>query len=124
MILHNNRLGGTVPGELGRLPRLKNLRLDFNRITGSIPPDLGNLSKLENLELLDNQLSGEIPPEIGEIPNLRQFFVSRNSGLTGCFHDGLLDIESNDFYDVDLESCSQAERDALAMMYERTDGAN
>ena len=124
LILYRNRLSGEVPSELGRLANLRNLRFDFNRFTGSIPPELGNLSMLENLELLDNQLSGEIPPEIGEISNLTQLFVSRNSGLTGCFHDGLLDIESNDFYDVDLESCSQAERDALAMMYERTDGAN
>lgn len=52
--MYGNKLSGTIPSELGRLTRLKWLRLEDNNLTGSMPTEVcslrrsnGNLDKLE-----------------------------------------------------------------------------
>ncbi len=124
LILFKNRLTGNVPKELGDLFNLRNLRLDFNRLTGELPAELGKLTWLENFEILENNLSGEIPDELGDIPGLRQLFVSRNYGITGCLPNGLLDLASDDFHDVWLDGCSTYEERVLVEFYEAMDGVN
>ena len=80
--LRNNRLTGTLPGELGNLQGLEDLRLGFNSITGEIPPELGNLAQLQWLDLGSNSLTGEIPRELGNLTQLQNLSLWRNS-LTG-----------------------------------------
>jgi Leucine-rich repeat (LRR) protein len=53
--LSDNNLSGPLPGELGNLPYLQYLRLDFNLLTGPIPDSLGTLTALEVLDLAGNQ---------------------------------------------------------------------
>jgi Leucine-rich repeat (LRR) protein len=76
--LYNNRLGGTIPTELGNLSNLKYLSLSSNSLTGSIPTELGNLSNLKYLSLLSNSLTGTIPTELGNLSNLRELYLYDN----------------------------------------------
>ena len=76
--LHNNRLSGVLPPELGKLSNLEYLSLYSNQLSGPIPSELGNLSNLQNLELYSNQLSGPIPPELGNLSNLRKLVLNAN----------------------------------------------
>ena len=70
--LYQNRLAGAIPASLGRLSRLKYLRLQGNDgLTGPIPPELGDLSELQTLILKWNHLRTTIPPELGRLSNLR-----------------------------------------------------
>ena len=78
-----NRLAGMIPAELGNLSNLRELYLGGNRLTGAIPAELGNLSNLDRLFLWPNQLSGTIPAELGNLSNLRFLNLGRNR-LTGA----------------------------------------
>ena len=71
MDLSSNELTGAIPPQLGNLPQLKSLYLDFNRLTGGIPQQLGSLSELEILELSENELTGAIPPSSATCPSSR-----------------------------------------------------
>ena len=62
--LHENKLSGAIPAELGRLANLRYLFLHNNELTGSIPSWLGNLPELLELSLWSNELSGPIPPGV------------------------------------------------------------
>lgn len=41
LVLHDNRLTGTIPSGLGNLTNLQSLSLDGNQLTGTIPPRAG-----------------------------------------------------------------------------------
>ena len=80
--LHNTRLTGEIPSELGNLTYLEGLDLSSTRLTGEIPSELGNLTYLEGLDLSSNQLTGEIPAELGNLTYLEGLDLSSNQ-LTG-----------------------------------------
>ncbi|CAM9187206.1 unnamed protein product, partial [Ectocarpus sp. 8 AP-2014] len=50
---------GPIPETFGALSELKQLSMRDNKLTGSIPGELGALSKLEKIFLYGNQLSGK-----------------------------------------------------------------
>ena len=83
LILSDQGLSGTIPGELGGLSNLRSLQLDGNRLTGNIPPELGSLSNLRSLILHHNGLTGAIPAELGSLTNLVQMWLHGNE-LTGA----------------------------------------
>ena len=70
LALSENNLTGPLPAELGDLPELQYLRLDYNLITGPIPASLGTLAALQVLDLSGNLLGGPIPAELGGLPAL------------------------------------------------------
>ena len=74
----SQRIGGTIPAQLGNLTNLLHLRLNGNRLSGEIPAQLGNLTTLNQLRLHSNQLSGEIPAQLGNLTNLRSLWLSDN----------------------------------------------
>ncbi len=80
---YNRKITGSIPAELGNLSSLRRLNLEYNQFTGEIPAELGNLGNLTSLRLSYNQLSGSIPPEIGKLANLNQLTLSNNQ-LTGA----------------------------------------
>ena len=82
LVLHNNRLTGPIPPELGRLPNLTELELWGNELTGLIPPELARLANLRRLHLNSNNLTGSIPHELGALANLRRLHLDNNR-LTG-----------------------------------------
>jgi hypothetical protein len=59
--VHQNRLTGVIPPEVGQLTQLEWLNLGWNRLTGSVPEELLELKNLKWCWLAANQLSGEFP---------------------------------------------------------------
>ena len=82
LYLCRNHLTGTLPGELGNLQGLMDLRLCDNSLTGEIPPELGNLTQLQRLDLDRNSLTGGIPRELSSLTLLQSLDLDRNL-LTG-----------------------------------------
>ncbi|KAJ8445516.1 hypothetical protein Cgig2_031329 [Carnegiea gigantea] len=104
--LHNNKLTGPIPPQIGRLKRLKvlydpfvfiidgpsesemeqtarcpssrNRYLSFNSFKGEIPKELANLRELRYLYLHENRFTGRIPAELGTLQNLRHLDVGNN----------------------------------------------
>lgn len=75
-------LNGRIPGELGRLGQLAELRLDGNFLAGPIPAELESLGNLRVLRLNQNQLAKPVPPGLGALPQLADFDL-RNDELQG-----------------------------------------
>ncbi|KAI9073631.1 hypothetical protein K1719_044416 [Acacia pycnantha] len=89
--LRFNFIEGTIPLDVGRLERLKILRLGGNKISWIHSLTISNLSSLELLSLSYNNFSGGIPNEIGDLlsgslpknvcfglPKLEVFYVHGN----------------------------------------------
>ena len=76
--MDNNRLTDFIPTQLGRLSKLRHLRLWANKLSGPIPLELANLSELRSLHLDRNQLTGPIPPRLGYLANLRELWLWDN----------------------------------------------
>ena len=75
----NKRLGGRIPGEIGKFTKLTKLSLDCCGLEGAralstpaapiepraragpIPPEIGNLTELDWLQLHENKLTGARP---------------------------------------------------------------
>ncbi|CAA2933954.1 BRASSINOSTEROID INSENSITIVE 1-associated receptor kinase 1-like [Olea europaea subsp. europaea] len=56
-----NNLDGPIPDTLGKLQKLRLLRLNNNSLTGEIPMSLTTVNTLQVLDLSNNQLTGKIP---------------------------------------------------------------
>ncbi|KAL2330058.1 hypothetical protein Fmac_017639 [Flemingia macrophylla] len=89
-------LEGTIPPEIGNLPKLTHLFLSNNDLSGEIPLSLGNLPKLTHLFLSNNDLSGEIPTSLGTLPKLAHLDLSNNdlSGELPTSLGNLIQLES------------------------------
>ncbi|CAL5399347.1 unnamed protein product [Camellia sinensis] len=79
--LHNNKLTGPIPSQIGRLRRLKILillNLRWNKLQDVIPPEIGELKSLTHLYLSFNNFKGEIPKELANLPLLRYLYLHEN----------------------------------------------
>ncbi len=76
-------LTGPIPHDLGKLTKLRRLRLAWHSLTGGLPPELGNLENLEELLLANNRLSGNIPTWLGNLSNLRRLRLHGNEFTGG-----------------------------------------
>ena len=136
--LRENQLGGAIPPELGSLLNLIGLDLSRNQLSGKIPPELGNLIIVLGLDLSGNQLSGGIPAELGDLASLEGVRLDGNQ-LSGCVPSGLqgqLDTTHSNLGGLpfcrgaDVPTASPqptqnpSEREALAALYNATDGPN
>ncbi|CAN6272052.1 unnamed protein product [Urochloa humidicola] len=77
--LQGNRISGTLPKELGRMPMLKSIQLEGNQIEGHIPPELGNISTLERFFISANNITGELPSTFSRLTNMTDFRIDGNS---------------------------------------------
>ena len=119
---NDNQLTGAIPPELGSLYQLFYLLLDNNQLTGTIPPELGNLHQLGTLWLQNNRLTGAIPPELSNLTsNLEELLLGGNQ-LTGCIPQVLRGVGTNDFDELGLPFCENADLEALIAFYNATDG--
>lgn len=64
LVLKDNGLVGTIPGELAHLSSLEILHLESNNLEGNVPASLGELKELQSLKLSFNKLTGKFPDEI------------------------------------------------------------
>ncbi|XP_028213118.1 probable leucine-rich repeat receptor-like protein kinase At1g35710 [Glycine soja] len=71
-------LQGTIPSDIGNLPKLTHLDLSHNSLDGEIPPALANLTQLESLIISHNYIQGSIP-ELLFLKNLTVLNLSYNS---------------------------------------------
>ena len=145
--LSSNALIGPIPPELGNLTALETLGLSSNALIGPIPPELGNLTALERLDLSRNALTGPIPPELGNLKLLEGLYLIENR-LAGPFPATMLNLtalEGLGYTDTGLclpgterfwqwrlqlhltqgseVYCNDADRSALAALYEAADGS-
>ncbi|KAJ8547999.1 hypothetical protein K7X08_021235 [Anisodus acutangulus] len=80
--LHNNKLTGPLPPQIGHLKHLKTL---WNKLQDVIPPEIGELKQLTHLDVGNNRLVGTIRELIrveGCFPALRNLYLNSNY-LTG-----------------------------------------
>ncbi|CAN6817050.1 unnamed protein product [Brassica oleracea] len=122
----DHNLPGTLPPEITKLPKLR--EIDFalnylngtiplewfttnltiisllvNRLSGEIPKELGNLTSLTFLNLESNAFSGTIPQELGNLVNLGTLMLSSNN-LTGTLPASLSKLQNmTDFRINDLQ---------------------
>ncbi|KAL7551747.1 hypothetical protein ACHAWF_014941, partial [Thalassiosira exigua] len=80
--LDNNYVGGALPATLGNLQNLTTLRIESNNLQSSIPSELGNLSNLQYLHLWSNYLTSTISGQLGKLSQLQELFLDDNE-LTG-----------------------------------------
>ncbi|CAH8355428.1 unnamed protein product [Eruca vesicaria subsp. sativa] len=76
-----NYLNGTIPLEWFTT-NLTSISLLVNRLSGELPKELGNLTSLTFLNLEANAFSGTIPEELGNLVHLDTLMLSSNN-LTG-----------------------------------------
>jgi Leucine rich repeat len=74
--LYKNALTGSIPSQIGILPKLELLVLEYNNLT-FIPTELAQVSTLERLLLRDNQIT-TIPSELGLLSRIDTLSVQRN----------------------------------------------
>ncbi|CDP05584.1 unnamed protein product [Coffea canephora] len=98
--LSMNALFGAIPESLSDLYSLNSLNfltyldLSGNNLQGSIPHEIGQLPKLTDLLLSDNSLNGTIPTNLWQLTKLQAFDVDYNS-LTGCEYLSELNLSNN-----------------------------
>ncbi|KXZ47995.1 hypothetical protein GPECTOR_31g358 [Gonium pectorale] len=86
--LQELKLMGTIPAQLGGMPRLRVLRLERNHFTGTLPKELNKLAgSLNGLELAHNNLEGDL---MG-LASVRPMYVtiSDNPRLCGMVPAGI-----------------------------------
>ena len=118
--LSRNALSGEIPPELGKLARLRSLRLGGNGLTGEIPPELGDLGSLTDLALYNNELSGEIPSELGKLAALTTLALGDNelAGEIPSELGNLAALTDLALYDNDLSGEIPSELGRLAALTE------
>lgn len=77
--LQGNRISGTLPKELGRMPMLKSIQLEGNQLEGPIPPELGNIISLERFFISANNITGELPSTFSRLSNMTDFRIDGNN---------------------------------------------
>lgn len=78
LILHDNKLIGTIPISIGSLKSLKVLDLGKNQLSGPIPSEIRDLDSIVEINLESNGLTGNLPLELSHLPNLQDLRLDRN----------------------------------------------
>ncbi|KAM3270880.1 hypothetical protein P3S67_029082 [Capsicum chacoense] len=103
--LSMNKIGGTIPPEIGKLTNLFYLELLMNQISGTIPSQIGFLTKLQTLYIFDNQLNGFIPSEIGHLRSLTKLDLSINV-LNGSIPASLWNLNNLSYLNLCMNQLS------------------
>lgn len=76
----DNKLTGSLPGEIRKLTNLEVLLASDNTLTG-VPAEIGQLSKLKIVNFANNNLSG-LPQELGKLQNLQTLDLRGNPNIS------------------------------------------
>lgn len=96
VVLSGNKMGGTIPEEVGLATDLVYLRLNMCNVTGAIPRSISNLTNLEVIDFDYNRLTGVIP----SFNASKKLFVVRLAAqcetetVTVEYNDGIIDYMS------------------------------
>ena len=88
--MRNTNLIGSLPRGIGRLNRLKFLRLYYNDITGTIPEDLFLIESIETVIFHNTLMTGSIPTNYKNLSRLNRLSVGLNLQLTGTIPDWII----------------------------------
>ena len=75
--LGGNKLNGSIPEELGTMPRMIYINIPYNDFTGSIP-STWNTTRLKHVNFAFNELTGAIPKELTGIETLNNLVLEGN----------------------------------------------
>lgn len=75
--LGGNKLNGSIPEELGTMPRMIYINIPYNDFTGSIP-STWNTTRLKHVNFAFNELTGGIPKELTAIETLNNLVLEGN----------------------------------------------
>jgi Leucine-rich repeat (LRR) protein len=71
LVVHTNKLTGTVPTTISTMSSLRELWLNNNLLEGSVPTQLGSCPALSVVHLQDNAgIGGSLPAELGNLKSL------------------------------------------------------
>ncbi|CAD6239768.1 unnamed protein product [Miscanthus lutarioriparius] len=112
--LSTNRLNGSVPKEVLKLPQLSwYLDLSYNALSGPLPVEVGSLANLNQLILSGNQLSSSIPDSIGNCISLERLLLDQNS-FEGIIPQSLKNLKGLALLNLTMNKLSGSIPDALA----------
>eukprot|EP00300_Choanocystis_sp_HF-7_P006807 c14920_g1_i2.p1 GENE.c14920_g1_i2~~c14920_g1_i2.p1 ORF type:complete len:1046 (-),score=130.70 c14920_g1_i2:65-3202(-) len=81
LALHSSFMNGSIPSELGQIKTLKLIALASSSLSGTIPIQITHLPALRSLSIMEGQIYGTIPPEIARLPlNHLQLLEMKLSG--------------------------------------------
>lgn len=98
LVLIQNRLSGTIPESVGRLPRLQLLELIDTYLHGYIPSSLGSVPVLSSVSLINNLLSGALPSTICS-PNITGLYLEFNM-FSGTLPAALRNMTQLEYIDL------------------------
>jgi hypothetical protein len=112
--LSTNRLNGSIPKEVLKLPQLSfYLDLSYNSLSGPLPVEVGSLANLNQLILSGNQLSSSIPDSIGNCISLERLLLDHNS-FEGTIPQSLKNLKGLALLNLTMNKLSGSIPDALA----------
>ena len=77
-LVEENKLTGTFPSTMTKMPNMKTLTVAGNSLVGTIPNSLSTYSKLTSVNFKNNMFTGTIPSAIGGLPLLASVDLSKN----------------------------------------------
>ncbi|KAK8452397.1 hypothetical protein SEVIR_5G102950v4 [Setaria viridis] len=112
--LSTNRLNGSIPIEVLKLPQLSwYLDLSYNSLSGPLPIEVGTMVNLNELILSGNKLSGTIPASVGNCISLVRLLLDNNL-LEGSIPQSLKNIKGLALLNLTMNKLSGSIPDALA----------
>ncbi|CAN6195575.1 unnamed protein product [Urochloa humidicola] len=112
--LSTNRLNGSIPIEVLKLPQLSwYLDLSYNSLSGPLPTEVGSLTNVNQLILSGNQLSGTIPDSMGNCISLERLLLDHNS-FEGTIPQSLKNLKGLTLLNLTMNKLSGSIPDALA----------
>uniref|UniRef100_K3XE82 Receptor kinase-like protein Xa21 n=3 Tax=Setaria italica TaxID=4555 RepID=K3XE82_SETIT len=112
--LSTNRLNGSIPIEVLKLPRLSwYLDLSYNSLSGPLPTEAGTMVNLNELILSGNKLSGTIPASVGNCISLVKLLLDNNL-LEGSIPQSLKNLKGLALLNLTMNKLSGSIPDALA----------
>ena len=103
--MFENNFTGAIPREIGKLYRLRQLRMQDNQLNFNLTKldTLGNLVNLITLDFYNNQMYGDVPASIQNLTSL-QYLYLQNLQTRTCMANLKLCFMFGGYYDTIIVS--------------------